>query len=106
MRAVYDSLDSLRACQVANLLYRCDLTREVHLMRNENEFCSIGDSSFESSSDLVEVLRRDWNLHHLQHKTFATLALTQCVQHARIILSRRENFISGLEIHSHEKYLQ
>ena len=42
-------------------------------------------------------------LTSLQHQTFAMFTLTQCCQHARIILRRRENLIARFEIHAHQK---
>src|SRR6185503_8569782 len=80
--------------------------RDVHLMRNENEFRSTGDSFFESRGDLVQILRWDRNLHHLQHETFAPLALSQGGQHARVILRRREYLVARFEVHSHQDDLE
>ncbi len=106
MRAVDDRLDSFGARHFADLLHGRDLTSDIHLMRHENQLRSARDSAFECISDLAQVLWRNRNLHHLQHKTFTTFTLTQRGQHSRIVLRRRENFIAGLEIHSHQANLE
>ncbi len=61
---------------------------------------------FKSCGDLAQVLWRNWNFDQLQHQAFALFALAESRQHARVVLSSSENFVTGFEIHAHQQNLE
>ena len=106
VRTINDRLDSLCTRDLADRFHGSDLARDVHLMRNENEFCSTRDSIFKCCCDLVEILWRDRDLYELEYETLATFTLSQRGQHARVVLRRGEYLVARFEIHSHEQDLK
>src|ERR1041385_3859269 len=75
-------------------------------MRDQDQPGAVVDSLFKCYRDLVELLRRNWNLDQLQLEAFPLLALTQRGQHAWIILRSSENFVAGLEVHAIQENLE
>src|SRR5688572_11087991 len=106
MGAIDDGFDSFRARHFADSFHGRDLARDVYLVRHQDQFRSVCDSTLEGSRDLVEVLWWDRNLHHLQDQSLAAFALAQRGQHARVVLSGAEDFIARFEIHAHEQDLE
>src|SRR5919197_2341928 len=106
MRAVDDGLNAAGTRKIADCFHRSDLAGDIDYVRDEDEASAAGDSFFERSDDLVEVLRRNRNLNELELEVFAFFPLTQRGEHARIILSRGENFVARFEIHAHEQGLE
>src|SRR5829696_5502274 len=102
MRAIDDRLDPPCTRQLADRFHRRDLARDVHLVRNEDQLCSTRDPFFKGCRNLAEILWRDWDLHELEHETFATFTLSQRGQHARVVLRRGEYLVARFEIHSHQ----
>src|SRR5207248_2866780 len=106
MRAVHNRLDSFGASHLADSLHGSDLSRDVDLVRDENQAGAAGNSFFKRCADLIEVLWRNGNLNQLKLEAFSPLTLTKRTKHARIILGGGENFITRLEVHAHQKNLE
>src|SRR5215510_12459589 len=106
MRAVNNGFNSLCSRHLANSLNRSDLASDVYLVGDQNQFSTWSDSFLKSGSDLIQVLRWNGNLHQLEHQSFATFTLPQGSQHPGVVLGSAENFITGFEIHAHQKDLQ
>src|SRR5438477_10973191 len=94
MRAVHDGLNAFGAGQVADRLHGSDLPGDVNLMRHQNQTRAVGYSFGKGGGNLIEVLGWNRNLNQLKLQAFSLLALTERGKHARIILGRRENFIT------------
>src|ERR1700730_11052696 len=103
MCAIHDRLNSFSASHVADSLHGSDLSRDVDLMRDQNQARSTGNSFFKGRGDLIEVLWRNGNLNQLKLQAFPLLPLTERGKHARIILGGGENFITRLKIHAHQE---
>src|SRR5207253_10014094 len=99
-------LNSFGASHGADSLHRSDLSRNVDLMRNQNQARSTCDSFFKCRGDLVEVLGWNRDLDQLKLQAFSLLSLTERGKHARVMLGRGENFIARLEVHAHQKNLE
>src|SRR6266404_5833143 len=103
MRAVHNGLDSFGASHVADSFHGSDLSRDVDLMRDQNQARATGNSFFKGGGDLIEVLGRNGNLNQLKLQALSLLALTEGGKHARIVLGGGENFVTRLEVHAHQK---
>src|SRR5712691_7962358 len=75
MRAVNNRFDSFSAGHLTNGFDGSDLTRDVDLMRNQNQARAIGYSFFKCRGNFIKVLRRNRNLNQLEFQTFASFAL-------------------------------
>ena len=106
MGAVDDGFNAAGAGQIADCFHRCDLAGDVDLVRDEDQFCAIGNSFFKRGRDLVQIFRRDRDLNQLELEVFAFLALPQGGEHARVILRGGENFVARFEVHAHEQILE
>src|SRR5207248_8808058 len=106
MRAVHNRLDSFGASHLADSLHGGDLSRDVDLVRDENQAGAAGNSFFKRCADLIEVLWRNGNLNQLKLEAFSPRTLTKRGKHARIILGGGENFITRLKVHAHQKNLE
>ena len=98
MRAVNHGLDAAAACHLADLADGRDLSRDVNHVRDEDDARARRQSRLERRRNLAQVFRRDWNLNGLQYDAFASLALPESRQHARVVLSRRENLVAALKV--------
>ena len=105
MGAVDDRLDAAPARQVADRFHRSDLAGDIDHVRDQDEAGALCDSFFKRGGDLIKVLCRNRNLNQFELEVFALFPLTQCSEHARVILGRGKNFIAGFEIHAHEQSL-
>src|SRR5437763_1832550 len=76
MGAVHDRLDAFGASHLADRLHRSDLTRDVDLMRHQNQTRAVGYSFGKGGGNLIEVLRWNRNLNELKLQAFSLLTLT------------------------------
>src|SRR5438552_18641749 len=83
MRAVHNRPDSFGASHLADSLHRSDLSRNVDLMRDQNEARFIGNSFFKRRGDLIKVLGRNGNLNQLKLQAFSLLPLTESGKQSR-----------------------
>ena len=102
MGAVDHRLNAAGARDVAD----CFNGSDVDLVGDEDDASTVGDSFFKRGGDLVEVLRRNRNLNELELEIFPFFPLTQCGEHARVVLGGGENFVARFEVHAHEQNLE
>src|SRR5438094_10644986 len=106
MRAVRNRLDPFGASHLADSLHGSDLSRDVDLVRDENQAGAAGNSFFKRCADLIEVLWRNGNLNQLKLEAFSPLSLTQRGKHAQIVLGGGENFINRLVVYADQNYIE
>src|SRR5438477_6188828 len=106
MRAIDNGLNSFSASHVADSLHGSYLSRDIDLMRDQDQARATSNSFFKGGGDLIEVLGRNGNLNQLKLQAFSLLTLTERGKHARVILGGGENFITRLKVHPHQKNLE
>src|SRR5438874_1488533 len=103
MGAVDDRFHSMPPGHLADGFHRRDLSGDIYLMSDLEETSARGDRPLERRGDLFDVLWRNGNLDQIELNAFALFTLAVRRQHPSVILSGRQNFIPGFEIHSEQQ---
>src|SRR5207237_2026138 len=106
MSAVDDRFYSVPPCHLTDGFHRRDLSRDVDLVGDLNQTSARRDRVFERRGDFLNVFWRNRNLYQVELYAFALFTLADRRQHPSVILSGRQNFIAGFEIHPEQKRLE
>src|SRR3989440_11421791 len=103
MSAVDDRFHSVPPGHLADGFHRRDLSGDINLMSDLDQTSAWRNRVFERGSDFFNVLWWNRDSYQVELYAFALFTLADRRQHPSVILSGRQNFIAGFEIHSEQQ---